>query len=135
MARDGTWPKLSLRSGCTTLATALALAYAVVAAIAWLGFGLDALRIVAGCSLVCGVSAMVALLLTALTTATPNAGAGTLGAMAVGMGAPIAAAAIFGFSGWLVVCFEIALLFETLVAVSVVARYRTPVVGRASQSS
>jgi hypothetical protein len=78
---------------------------------------------------------MVALLLTALTTATLNAGAGTLGAMAVGMGAPIAAAAIFGFSGWLLICFEIALLFETLAAVSVVARYRTPVVGRASQSS
>ena len=47
------------------------------------------------------------------------------------LGAPIAAAAIFGFSGWLVICFEIALLFETLVAVAVVvARYRTPVVGR-----
>ena len=40
MARDGTWPRLSVRSGCTTLTAALSWRpYAAVAGVAWLGFG------------------------------------------------------------------------------------------------
>jgi hypothetical protein len=115
-----------LPRGCAVLAGGLSLAYAVVAFAAWTGSGADAVRNVALSSLVCGSSALLALLLTGLTASTPSAPAGTLGAIAIGMGVPLASAVAFGFSGWLVVCFEIALVLETLVAVSVVARYRRP---------
>jgi hypothetical protein len=108
------------------LAGSLTFAYGLVALSAWLSVGSEALRAAAVASVACGFSAMIALVLTGLTTATPNAAAGTLAAMTVGMGVPLASAVAFGFSGWLVVCFEIALVLETLVAVSVVARYRRP---------
>ena len=133
-ARLTNWPTLSLQSGCALLAGGLTLAYLIVAVVAWTGFGPNALQAVAISSLACGLSALLALLVTGLSTSTPSAAVGTLGAVAIAMGVPLAVAAVFGFSGWLVICFEIALLMQTLVSVSVVARYR-PVVSRQTSNA
>ena len=117
------WPSLSLRAGCALLCLALMIAYGLVCAIAW-SRSPEALQSAAIASVVCGLGAMMALLVTGLTKSSTNAPIGILAGMLFGMGAPLVAAAALGFTGWLVICFEIALIVETLIGVSVVAGRR-----------
>jgi len=114
------WPSLSLATGCALLTAVLFVAYALVCGIAWTK-GADALQSALIASAVCGIGALMALVVTGLTKSSVNAPVGILAAVALGMGLPLAAAAALGFTGWLVICFEIALIFETLVGVSVVS--------------
>ena len=118
------WPPLSLPAGCALLAIGLALAYLGLAGFAWSKSGPDALRVVATAAVVCGASAVAALLVTGLMTGSGSGPMGILGGIVLGMGPPLVLAATVGFSGWLVVCFEIALVAQTLAALSVIAGRR-----------
>jgi hypothetical protein len=115
------WPSLSLTAGCALLCVTLTVSYSLICAVAW-SRGPEALQSAAIASVVCGLGALMALLVTGLTKSSANAPVGILAGIMFGMGLPLAAAAALGFTGWLVACFEIALIIETLIGVSVVAR-------------
>jgi hypothetical protein len=119
--RTAKWPALSLRSGCAALAGGLAIAYSAIVLLAWNRSGPEAAAAAGIAGAVCGASALLALLVTGLMAGTSKSAAGILGGIILGMGPPLALAAMFGFSGWLVVCFEVALVGQTLAALSVIA--------------
>jgi hypothetical protein len=119
-ARLAGWPSLSLAAGCALLTGILVFVYALVCGFAWTR-GAEAFSSAVAASAVCGVGALMALVVTGVTKSSINAPAGILAGMVLGMGLPLIAAAAFGFTGWLVTCFEIALIFETLIGVSVVS--------------
>jgi hypothetical protein len=126
------WPSLSLTTGCALLTAILLVAYSLVCGFAWTR-GDEALQAAVLASVVCGIGAIMALVVTGLTKGSVNAPVGILGGMMVGMGLPLAMAAAFGFNGWLVICFEIALVFQTLIGVAVVGG-RKHVAGKVAAS-